>query len=350
MKIKKTTIFLLLSLSLLLSACGAPTMNGMPGIAVAGDTVYTSYGDNVTAVRAQDGVLVWRYPPSAQAGMFFFSEPAITDSLVVVGDYSNTLHGLDQGNGSETWTFKESKSRWIAGSVIVDDTILAPSDDGNLYALDNKGVKKWSFTTGHGIWTKPLVDGAVVYVVSMDHKIYALDLATGTEKWNLDLGSSVVRTPLLSEGVLYAGTLGGELVAVNLSEQKILWRYKADGALWFSPIIQDGVLYFGDVSGKMYALNAENAQLVWKLEESSAIMGSAGLFSDGVVFCSENGNVIAVSFKGEKMWSYPVPGKLYSGPIVAKDRIVVAVTQGETLLVGLDFRGGKQWSYLPPTQ
>jgi outer membrane protein assembly factor BamB len=89
---------------------------------------------------------------------------------------------------------------------------------------------------------------------------------------------------------------------------------------------------------------------VWKLEAGSAVMGTAAFTPDGVVFCSESGNVIAVSFNGEKMWSFPVPGKLYSGPVVAQDRIIVAVTEGETLLVALDFRGGKQWSFLPPKQ
>lgn len=349
MKLSKKTLFSLLALSLMLTACGAPSMAGMPGLVVDGDTVYTSYGTDVSAVRVQDGVMVWRFPAAPDA-RFFFAQPEIAENLIVVGDYSNVLYGVDRGNGQEKWAFKGSASRWVSSALVVGDTVLAPSSDGNLYALDMNGTQKWLFAAGHAFWTKPLSDGRVIYAASLDHKLYAIDLSTGKEKWQVDLGSAIVRTPLLDQGVIYAGTLGGELIAVETTSQKILWRFKAEGAIWFTPAIQDGVVYFGDVAGKMYAVKADNAEVVWKVEAGSAVMGGAAFTPDGVIFCAENGNVIATSFTGEKMWFYSVPGKLYTGPVVANDRIIVAVTEGETLLVGLDFRGGKQWSFLPPKQ
>ena len=47
--------------------------------------------------------------------------------------------------------------------------------DGNVYSVEAKnGRLRWSFKTGGPIPGSPVVHEGVVYIGSMDHKVYAL--------------------------------------------------------------------------------------------------------------------------------------------------------------------------------
>jgi outer membrane protein assembly factor BamB len=45
--------------------------------------------------------------------------------------------------------------------------------------------RAWTYTTGDAIESSPVVAGAVVYIGSQDHHIYALDASTGEKLWCL---------------------------------------------------------------------------------------------------------------------------------------------------------------------
>ena len=54
-------------------------------------------------------------------------------------------------------------------------TVYVGSDDHKVYALDAAtGHLRWTYTTG-GAVSGPAVAGGTVYVGSGDHKVYALD-------------------------------------------------------------------------------------------------------------------------------------------------------------------------------
>ena len=50
--------------------------------------------------------------------------------------------------------------------------VFAGADDNNAYAL-NAGAKLWSYYTGGGVGSSPVVVNGVVYVDSDDGKVYA---------------------------------------------------------------------------------------------------------------------------------------------------------------------------------
>jgi len=96
--------------------------------------------------------MAWRYPADKAATKSFYAAPALTDSELVVGDYGNTLYALDPTTGNQKWTYDKSKGLWVGSPQIVDNVILAPSADVNLYAFDLKGQLLWSFKTQQMIW------------------------------------------------------------------------------------------------------------------------------------------------------------------------------------------------------
>lgn len=357
MRLKQFSIILLLVFtSLLLGGCsGAGAMaNNWPGITIDQGVIYMAYAGEVMAVRVNDGSLIWRYPEKAENGRTYYAAPAVSDGLVVVGDYAGTLHALDAATGTQKWPFTPqiksgNAARFVGSALIHQDMILAPTaGHDNLYAVSLTGKELWRFPTEQAIWAQPVSDDERVYIASMDHYLYAVRLSDHQQVWKRDLGAALVATPLLAEGTLYLGTLGNEMIAIS-TEGEILWRYTADGSIWSSPVLVEGALYFGDTAGFIHAVDAATGAGRWKVDLSSgAITGSGAVFADHLVFTGENGSLAAIGLDGRRLWTQEIQGKLYTGPAVVEEKIIVAVTQGEQLLKAFDSNGNELWSFVPP--
>jgi outer membrane protein assembly factor BamB len=349
-------LFVLIIGSLLLSACSVVTPSGWPGVTIStdGKYVYTAYQTGVFKVDASNGTMAWRYPDPVDNAKQFYAAPAVSDTLVVVGDYQNVLIGLDPATKAEKWTFSDSKDKILAGALIIGTTILAPSADGHLYALSLDGKSLWKFTGNAAFWGSPISDGKLVYVTSMDHFLYAINLSDGSVKWKTDLGAAgMYGLTLASDGNIYLSTLGNEVLAINATEGNILWHFQTLGSPWAVPVFKDGVVYVGDLSSKAYAISSSDGKSMWQVDAPGPITSSPAITTNGLIYASENGDVFELSFTGTKDWDKPNSlgnGKLYSAPVVAGNMVVVGVTTGDNnlLLMAFDFTGTQKWTFSVP--
>ncbi len=350
MKLKKISILVWLALaSVLLSACsGAGVSTGFLAGTVDQDVLYTSVGNSILAVRP-DGSQLWRYPDKVDPQKAFYASPVVTNGMVIVGDFQNSVFALDATNGVEKWSYKDAKGRYIASPILVGNTIIAANGDGYLYALDQSGKLLWKFEAKAGFWGTPVTNKAIIYVGSMDHLLYAINAQDGSKTWSTDLGGPVLAPPLLVNNTLYVGTLGNQMIAVDIADGKILWKYDAKGTIWSAPVLKDNTLYFGDLSNGIYALSTENGTATWTDTVQGPVTASPGLTSSGLIFVSVTGEINAIGFKNEKSWTDKVSnGKLYSTPIVLGERLVLPVDQGDPVLVTYDFTGRKGWTFAAP--
>jgi len=340
--------------SMLLSACSTLPQSSWPGVSADPQNkfIYTAYAGGVFKVDATNGSMSWRYPEKVDNAKQFYATPASTDTLVVVGDYANTLFGLDPETRAEKWTFTDAKDKFIGGSLIVNNLVLAPSADGNLYALSAAdGKLKWKFTSNGPFWATPVSDGSMVYIPSMDHNLYAINLEDGTQAWKADLGASgIYGLTLASDGNIYLTTLGSEVLAITSHRGDIVWRFATTGSPWAVPVFKDGVVYVGDLNNKIYAISSTSGKANWQVDATGPIAGAPAITSKGLVFASEDGTVFGVSFTGQKDWNQTINGKLYSAPVLVGDTVVVGVTSGDKslLLVSYDASGKQLWSFTVP--
>jgi outer membrane protein assembly factor BamB len=348
MKPNRITIFLLfLVMSIMFSSCsGTMQATSWPGMTIQNDVVYVAYMNFVQAVNLSDGSMLWKYPEKADTQKVFYAAPAVADSVLVVGDYQNALFGLDPKTGAEKWKFAEGKNRFISSPFIEGDTILAPNADHFLYALDLNGNLKWKFETKAGIWAQPVTDGKVVYFPSMDHYLYAVNLTNGSKVWSVDMGGAIVSTPVMSkDGSIFVGTIADEFIAVDAASGKIQWRYATSGAVWSRAMLLDDQVIFGDLSGKVNAISAKTGQLTWSTDVGSPVIASGVVTPSGLNFVTEKGDMVLLNTNGDKQWTHSINGKLYTSPAISDDKLVIAITQGEKLLVALDFNGNEVWNY-----
>lgn len=336
--------------SILLAACsGGFAATSWPGVTLQGDVVYVAYGGSVFAVGLKDGSLIWQFPEKPDAQKGFYAAPAVLDGQVIVGDYVNVLHSLDANTGAEQWTFTQAKGRWVGSALVVGERIFAPSSDHNLYVLNQQGKLIWAFKARQALWAQPVVKDNVVYLPSMDHSLYALSVEDGRQLWATDVGGAIVYSPALDgDNKVYVGTLANELVALDAQSGKILWRFAAKNSIWGSPTVDDGSVYIGDLSGTIFSISASDGSSQWQVDAGGPVTAAGAVTPQGLVFGTENGNILMLSRNGQKVWTQTVEGKIYSSPAVADDRMVFGVMAGEKLLVAFDFSGNPLWSFAVP--
>ncbi len=358
MNYKKLKLFSVVVLaSLLLTACGAISSANWPGVSLdpAGKYVYVAYGTYVFKVDATNGSLVWKYPDAAGSKQFY-APPGAGDTFVVVGDITDGLTELDASTKAEKWTNTQAQGKWIAGSIVTGNIIIAPSSDGDIFALSATDGNKeiWKYKASGPFWATPVTDGKVVYAPSMDHFLYALNVEDGSLAWKTDLGAATVYgLTLTKEGTIYISTLANEVLSINASNGRITWRFKANGSLWAVPVENNGVIYIGDLNNKVYAINSDGTSKWGPVDVGSPITSAAAVTPDGLIFASENGAVFSMSFDGVKGWTQTINGKLYSAPVVTAGNLVVVGVMPtdatkDPILVAYDFTGKQVWPFVMP--
>ncbi|MBT4225044.1 MAG: PQQ-binding-like beta-propeller repeat protein [Opitutae bacterium] len=119
---------------------------------------------------------------------------------------------------------------------------------------------------------------SLVYTLSGDQTLQALERSTGEKKWEVDVQFQPV---IDSEGTLFAVTPDQKIIALNGSTGKEKWEFKTDGAVRAPPSLDTkGILYIGTQDSKVYAINAKTGKKKWEFEASGAVDDSPLLSSD----------------------------------------------------------------------
>ena len=186
----------------------------------------------------------------------------------------------------------------------------------------------------------------MIFAPSLDHKLYAIDIKTGTEVWEVDLKSPLVARPLYADGTLYLGNITGGFFAVNASDGKIKWTQDVPGGVWSKPILMGDRLFFGDESGSVNVISPADGKIITQGDTGSAIIGSGGVVPDGIIFGTESGKIVLFDQDGKSRPLLTLEnGSVYSNIIVNGDRMVVVAYKGNKPLVALDLKGNEAWFY-----
>jgi outer membrane protein assembly factor BamB len=306
------------------------------------DTLYIAYNQFVRAINLENEREIWRYPAEADRAITFYAPPAVSeDGIVILGGYDQKVYALSIASGrpEPIWIFDEASDRIIGGPAISGETVLIPSADHSLYAVNlNNGRPVWEqpFESDHALWSAPLIDGETVYLASLDHSIYALDLESGDLLWEISLGSAISDTPTLSNGLLLCGTFEGLLFALDKETGREVWKFEAGAAIWGNPVVDDEVIYVADVDRDAFALDLEDGSLLWRTTLASSASTSPITDESSVFFVSEEGSVEAFDkTTGDPVWptTNPLVGRLLADPILVEDELLVPVMDNSDCII-----------------
>ena len=175
-------------------------ISGGPGTGF-GLVAVGSIGGDVVALASESGAVAWRAKVTSEV----LSAPAVGERIVAVRTIDGKLFGLDAANGERRWVYDRTVPaltlRGTSAPVIVGDVVLAGFDSGHLAALSlADGNLRWEFhaaaPTGRtelerlaDMDADPVVADGIVYAVTFQGRIAALDLRTGQPLWQRDLSS-----------------------------------------------------------------------------------------------------------------------------------------------------------------
>ncbi len=221
-------------------------------------------------------------------------------------------------------------SAWTTLQGAADRNPVVPVSGARAASL----AASWRLPTGGSIVAAPAIVRGVAYFGSMDHRVYAVNVASGREIWSFQADNQVMSEPLVVGGRVFfssgnkgytgtgaarvRGTGPSALYALDARSGRLLWTFPTVGEAMPTPAYAGGVLYEPTGGGYFYAVDAATGRLLWKLHEgavtsmsSPAIAGGLAVF--GGVWAGAP-SFYAVDLQTHRIrWTVPIPGA-WGGP------------------------------------
>ncbi|MEU2664432.1 PQQ-binding-like beta-propeller repeat protein [Micromonospora sp. NPDC007220] len=223
-----------------------------------------------------------------------------------------------------------------AGLAARDGLLIAATTGGNVVGArpTRRGLsRRWQTRIGavHG---RPAFapDGGTVYVPSDDHRLHALDAATGRRRFTYDAGAPVLGSPLVTtvDGRTVVVISAGETrQAVDARTGDPVWRVVGKG-MFAGRAASDGTrVYAGAGDGNVYAHDARTGAVLWSFSTTTRTTAYSRLIygpwadnlevlPNGLVLVSTVASAFALDpATGEPRWS--VAGSYVYAPKLVLD-------------------------------
>lgn len=212
------------------------------GTIVGGRLFVPTMGGALVALSAKDGKPLWSYQgQAASVGVLGDPSPAVSRGLVIAGFASGELTALAAETGAVQW------SDSLGGAY----TSGSPADVSAIRAL-------------------PVVDGAIVYAISLGQLLVADDLHSGRRVFYLEVAGS--ETPAIAGDWVFVLTEGQRLAAIGRNDGQVRWitemplfknaKHKRGPILWHGPLLAGGRLLLAGDSGQLAAVQPESGQIL----------------------------------------------------------------------------------------
>ncbi len=303
-------------------------------LTASGGLVFAAGADQrLWALAAADGQVVW-----SDSGDRF---PFRAGALAAVGRvFATSLFGLwalDRAAGDLTWT-REDVSGWdelaFAGAVLTD---------GRAGYDPRTGETVWDlpYRCADGVMGTYAVSGTTIYTAGWDgfagRNVMRACGTGGEVVWEaegpLGVGSGL---PAVAAGRLFVAwdtTSGPFLTSVDAVTGANLMDVPV-GRSVTSPAVAYGRVYVGDAEGLVRAFDASTLEPLWKTGVVGAVTSSPAVANEVVYVTttvrSENKvrlYALAAS-DGSALWTYELPGTVFTSPIVADGRLYVLDREG----------------------
>lgn len=278
------------------------------------------------------GDLAWEVKTAGK----IFSSPIINNGTVYVGSEDGNLYAIEEKTGKTLWNF-ETKGAIHSSPTIYKNTVFFGSFDGNYYAIDAQlGTLRWKFKTIGESWM-----GEKGRWGMKPEKLYMEDL------WDFFLSSPTVYKVDGNEYISF-GSSDTNIYTLNATSGELIWKFKTQAPIHSSPVVQNNVLYVGSWDANLYAINVKNGSEKWHFETGTkmqfkGIQSSVTIADDLVYFGARDPFFFAVNKNtGKLAWKYDAENSWILSSGVIKDGIIYFGTSDTAALIGLDYKTGAE--------
>lgn len=308
----------------------------------------TESSKTVSLFDLSNGVIFWHSPLKQK----IVAGPSIGNNLVVVGDNNGGVWGLALDSGKTLWHVTLSDPI-VSPPIVSNQRIFVRTLDGTVWALNSSnGNVLWQ--SPHSVRTmvlsggsKPILLGNTLIVGSSNGTLTAYAAETGTVKWQSAIASpqgvadvekmvDIVADPTFAGNIIYVVTYQGNLAAVNAQTGKTIWQTPLSSYAGLA--ISPEAVFITDSQGVVWAFDRKTGKQLWKQDylqfrglTAPAIMGSTIVVADGAGYVhwlnQSNGNTVArVKVSSASIVSAPVVQNNREIYILSSNGLVSAYT------------------------
>ncbi len=229
-----------------------------------------------------------------------------------------------------------------------------------------QGDQPWSFRTGKGVFSTPVIDEhGVIYVGSADHNFYALN-PDGTEKFRFTTGEIIDSAgalprldPAIGQPTILFPSGDGHIYNIRTDAEvtgtdRVVWAFDARSAPgtgfnnWFEGNIGfnvDGTILAGSTNFNYYALKPDGT-LKWTYPTGSNNWSIAGIGDDGMIYWGSNDLYVrGVQPNGTEQWKFGTWGFIAASAAIGSDGTVY-IPSFDSMFYALDpHTGQEQWHF-----
>ncbi len=290
--------------------------------------------------------------------------PIVAGGRVFAMDAETTVSAFDAKTGQSLWeaelTPDDEDDGHISGGIAYEDgRVFVATGFAQVIALAaGDGSEIWRQTVAGPLRSAPTIRGGRVFVVTVDNKLHALDASSGGSLWTHTGIAEVASllgggSPAVDGGVVVVPYSSGELVALKVENGRLLWadslasvrRSAAVSTLSHirgRPVIDRGRVFALSTGGLMVAIDLRTGRRIW--DKQIGGLESPWVAGNYIFVLTNNAEIVCLSRRdGRIHWVRALPRFedeedkedpiVWSGPILAGDRLILAGSHGEVLSV-----------------
>lgn len=284
-------------------------------------------------------------------------EPIVHDGVVYTLDSAFRLSAVREKDGYLIWQtdLPVSEELGLASIGLAADSqgIYAVSGNGMIYAVDFEGKILWQKNTGSILRSAPTVEKSVLYVLSANNELFALNALNGAEIWqyrNLSTQTNLLGMgqPAVANGILVVPFSSGEIIAFDARTGLMLWTDALLSARTFNqiqdishvlaaPVIEGNTVYLVGNAQKTGAYDLKTGASKYIRDIGGT---STPVVNGNAVFLMTNKNTLAALEKstGRLVWETPMESEetkniVWNGPVLTGNRLIVTSNKGDLIFV-----------------
>jgi hypothetical protein len=258
--------------------------------------------------------------PAVRADGTAYASTALTALATDTGP--GLLTALAPG-GSTKWGFQTPATADGSPVVAHNGTIVYPSNDLSVYAIDPGGNLIWKTKPSSG---PGLVHGGVAescdghIIVGGSNGWAALDITTGNNLWLVPANAQATSPVVAADGTMYGLDNSGIGWAIDATGTVIWSKQLMNGPLSTASIAKLGKLLIaapGANNVPLLGVDADTGMILWSIPGGNGFFGGPVIDGNLHIYVNDYGKVRAFDASGQELWSIATGGGSFSELAIA---------------------------------
>jgi outer membrane protein assembly factor BamB len=310
-------------------AIAIPPTVGTAQVFVASDIGNTHY---LRSIDARTGDLIWQYTRNQPPECMCSQASILSGGLLFAQSDGHSLYAFAPSGAAPSkrlWQFAGNGAP-LTSPVVAGGLVVLGSGDHNVYALDAKtGAVRWTGTSGYVFTATPAIGNGVVVIGDQGGNIDGFALATGKPLWSVGAGAIDVAA-VIAGNTAYLVSEDHSIYALNIASGQQVWAYGMDDYAAFSPILADGFVIAANRAGELVAVDAKTGKLAWQTGLNGTPFSQPEFWPARHAIVLKIGDHAVGAFDaatGKTLWLYTTP-RVVTPPIINGENVDVITSAG----------------------